>query len=99
MKLRKGAMDAEEMVDLAFVLSGWPLITVIDLYAVLGDWDVTPTDEEAGSVEDARVPTSRTSLWKDGSAAVNTALSWVALKIAGRALLVVGMPLVAVIEA
>ena len=48
MKLCIGAIDAEEMVDLAFVPSGWPLMTVMDLYAVLDDWDVTPTDEEAG---------------------------------------------------
>lgn len=98
MKLCIGAIDAEEMVDLAFVPSGWPLMTVMDLYAVLDDWDVTPTDEEAGSVGGARVPTFSTSLSKDDSAAVNTALSWVALEIPEIALLVVGMPLVAVIE-
>lgn len=61
-KLCIGAIYAEEMVDLAFVLSGRPLITVIDLYAVLDDWDVIPTDEGAGSVGGARVPTFRTSL-------------------------------------
>lgn len=62
MELCIKAMDAEETVDLAFVPSGWPLMTVMDLYTVLDNWDVIPTDEEAGSVGGARVPNFRTSL-------------------------------------